>query len=217
MLGHLIVRAAVRTFLFGLWDLRMSGHEHCPPAGPVVVAANHISYLDPPALTSSFLRQIRYMAKVELFASPISNWFFRSLGTFPVDRGHPDRKAIRMALDYLANGEMIGIFPEGQRVWHQPAVPGNMGAALLASRAQAPIVPVGIAGTRLALEGMRWVPGSARVRVVIGPPIPPRPEDQHAGKIRLTAITEELMGAIRVLADRAEQWRTQGTLPPDTK
>lgn len=141
--AHLAVTAIVRA-VFGF---RVIGVENVPLTGGLIVAANHISNLDPPVLGIGMPRPVSYMAKKELFAMPILKQILPPLNAFPVDRKAGGTAAIRASLRMLKEGRCVGIFPEGGR-----NVTGTneekAGAAFLAAAAGVPVVPAAIIGTR---------------------------------------------------------------------
>lgn len=142
------VRWAVRVFFFRLsGGFRIVGTANVPRSGPLIVSPNHVSNLDPPAIACSIPRMITFMAKSELFKVPIFGPLIRSLGSFPVHRGEADTEAIRLALRLLGEGRAVLVFPEGTRGDGEELLPFNRGAALLAKRSGAPVLPVGIVGT----------------------------------------------------------------------
>lgn len=110
--------------------------------GPVVLVANHRNMWDPVLVSVAFKRQIHWMCKEELFENKFLNLLFNKLGAFPIAREGSDIKAMRLAMKYLKNEEVIGIFPEGTRVKEIDLDRGKSGTALLASRMEATIVPV---------------------------------------------------------------------------
>lgn len=162
-----IIRALGRLFL--RWEIE--GLENLPRTGPVLLAINHISALDPLLGGAAVNRKVHFMAKAELFRSAPLRALLRQLGAFPVRRGEADRNAIRQALALLKAGEVVGIFPEGTRSPDGRLQQAQTGIALLARRAGAAVVPMAIAGSGGILPKGRWLPRPARVRVVIGPPI----------------------------------------------
>ncbi|HEX6989754.1 MAG TPA: lysophospholipid acyltransferase family protein, partial [Bacillota bacterium] len=95
------------------WDVR--GREHLPAQGPVLVCANHIHGWDPPLVGTVMTRPVFFMAKEELFRYPVLGTLLAKVGAFPVRRGTPDRRALKTALDLLASGKVVGLFPEGTR------------------------------------------------------------------------------------------------------
>lgn len=139
------VLAKILGFIF---NIRVIGRENEPDEGGFMVCANHVSATDPICLAYAFKKhQIRFMAKKELFRVPIVGQLVRMLGAFPVDRGAGDVGAIKKSVKMLTEGECMGIFPQGHRY---PSVdprttPTKNGAALIATRANANILPVYIA------------------------------------------------------------------------
>jgi len=125
------------------------GQENIPLTGGLIVAPNHVSYLDPPAVAcGTKRRQLRFMAKEELFKGPFG-LLISSLGAFPVKRGEGDTESIRKSLAILEGGEALLIFPEGTRDDGKQMLPVNRGVAMLAKRSGAAVLPVGIIGTHI--------------------------------------------------------------------
>jgi 1-acyl-sn-glycerol-3-phosphate acyltransferase len=164
-------RFLARLLLPLVLKLRAEGVEHIPARGPVIIAANHIVSMDIIAVSYPVRRHLHHMAKVELFRIPVFGAFIRALGAFPVRRGEGDRDALRMANELLAAGEIVAVFPEGHRSGTGRLQVGLPGVALIALRAGAPIVPVGISGTEGVFKGLRYGPWAPKVRVAYGAPI----------------------------------------------
>ena len=129
-----------------LYRMTVTGAENVPAEGPVVLCCNHTAMMDVLALSSSTPRQIRFMAKKELFSVPFVGKLVATCGAFPVDRAGMDVGALKKAIGILSQGEIMGIFPQGTRC---PGVhPGQTydklhgGMAMVAVRAKAAIVPV---------------------------------------------------------------------------
>lgn len=173
---------------------KVEGLENLPQQGPVIVVANHVSYMDPVAIGCALNRQVHYLAKEELFSLPVLGWIISHLGTFPVKRGSGDRGAIRACLEVLQTGECFGIFPEGTRNKGRILMPFKSGAALLAAKTGAPLLPIALLGTK----GF-----SAKITVRIGPTInyPPQP-DTGAGKTGLDDFSQQLRTAVEKLLRR---------------
>lgn len=165
-----IARVPLSIFTRFVLRLHAEGMEHVPATGPVIIVCNHLHMMDILAVSVPCKRQEHFMAKAELFKIPIFNTFIRLLGAFPVRRGESDRDSLRTALDVLAAGQVLVMFPEGHRSDTHTLQRGLTGVALIAMRSGAPIVPVGIAGTERAFKGLRVGPWAPRVRVVYGEP-----------------------------------------------
>lgn len=134
----------VYRFIFR-WEVK--GRENIPSSGPLIVCANHFSWWDPP-LVGCLIgdRPIRFMAKEELFRIPIFGWILHNLHAFPVKRDSADRKAIKKALDTLAAGGILGLFPEGTRSRTGELLAPQAGVALIALKSGADVLPVAIVG-----------------------------------------------------------------------
>jgi 1-acyl-sn-glycerol-3-phosphate acyltransferase len=188
-----VARAVVKFILKVVWRIRAYGVENIPMSGPLIVACNHISNVDPPALGVMCPRMIRYMAKEELFRIPVLAQIIRACAAYPVDRKGSAAAAIKRSVEVLRKGGAIGIFPEGGRnITGQNEV--RQGVALLASLAQAPVVPACIVGTRNL-----W--GFNQIKVVYGEPMR-LPPHRKATREDMAKFTDEVMGAIRALAQR---------------
>lgn len=165
------VRNLVRYgFFVPSGGFRVSGLENVPKKGPLIVAPNHVSTLDPPVVACSIDRRISFMAKEELFRNRLFGGLIRSLGSFPVHRGEADTEAIRLAIRLLGEGHAVLIFPEGTRGNGAEMLPVNRGVAMLAKRSGAPVLPVGIAGTHRKMPKGKGFPKFVGVRVRYGEP-----------------------------------------------
>jgi len=128
--------------------LRVYGRERVPMSGGLVVAANHFSWIDPPALGAACPRTLYYMAKVEAHRVPGLGQLMRSFGAFAVRRGESDRDAVRTMREIVANGHALGLFVEGTR--QRSGEPGTVqpGAAMVAINEDAPVIPVALHGSQ---------------------------------------------------------------------
>jgi 1-acyl-sn-glycerol-3-phosphate acyltransferase len=162
-----IIRALLRLF-FGF---TVAGREHEPPTGAVIVVSNHLSDLDPLVIGSALRRPVAFMAKEELFTPPLLRWWVTACGAFPVRRGEPDRQAIRTALEVLRRGGMLVMFPEGTRGRDRTLRPPEPGAAMLALRTGAPLLPAAILGTDRVLPRDARRLRRSRITVRLGSPI----------------------------------------------
>ncbi|NMB24874.1 MAG: 1-acyl-sn-glycerol-3-phosphate acyltransferase [Firmicutes bacterium] len=139
-----LVVAIFRLFVPLLFRVRIEGGLQIPEKGAVVLAANHRSLWDPVFVVMASHRPVHFMAKDELFRTPILGFLLPYLKAFPVRRGENDREAIRNALSVLNQGNVLGIFVEGTRNKGNEVMPLKRGAAMLASRSEATIIPVAI-------------------------------------------------------------------------
>ena len=163
-ISKFIVRLALRT----LCGFRVDGGHHEPPSGPLLIVSNHVSDLDPLVVGVALRRRVQFMAKLELFRHPLLRWWITACGGFPVRRGEADRHAFRTARTILEQGGALVMFPEGTRASSLHDLrPPEPGAALLALRTGAVILPVAVIGTdRVLPKGAhRPVRGTIRVRV----------------------------------------------------
>jgi len=156
------VRAVLRLVLLLLRRWKIYGAENMPEDGPAVVVANHVSYWDPVVVGCALSRKVYFMAKGELFKIPVLGSLISWLDAFPVYRDRVDSVAIRTALTHLKAGRVVGLFPEGTRSHINKLLNPHIGAAMIASRTGAPIIPV-------ALDGTRGIFG--KVKVFIGKPV----------------------------------------------
>ena len=201
-LVYWIVRGIIQPF-FHLY-LRMSriGRDHIPADGPLILAANHRSFLDPFIIGCCLRRPVYFVAKKELFeASKPQAWILNALGAFPIDRGNGDGDAMAAARAILERGDVVVIFPEGTRKRRGPLSAPKRGVGRLALETGAPVLPVAVLGTDEVRRGWRIRPRKVRVR--IGSPLTfPRVESP----------SRELAGAVtdRIWPCIALQWQWLG-------
>lgn len=143
--GAAVGRGIGIGLMYGLWRPRVLGAWRVPAAGPVILAVNHAHNLDGPMLMGTAPRPVHFLIKQEAFTGPLDP-FLRGIGQLPVDRSGTDRTAVTAALDVLAAGGVLGIFPEGTRGGGDFASL-RAGLAYFAVRAGAPIVPVAVLGS----------------------------------------------------------------------
>ena len=171
---------------------RVEGAQHVPKQGPLIVVANHASDFDPPILSNCVRRPVS-------FTVPVLAPAIRLYGAYPVKRGSADRSAIREALKQLDQGWAVGVFLQGTRTADGRIPNPKLGAALIAAKAQAPLLPVSLWGTHRILPKGSKVPQSRPLTVRIGEPIPPPPA--KADKVLLQQTTEQCAAAIHQLHD----------------
>lgn len=186
--GAAIIGGAARL-LFGL---RVEGAEHVPRHGAFIVVSNHCSNLDPPlvgwATGHQVGRVVHFMAKTEMRSWPVIGWLATQSGVYFVRRGEGDREAQRFSLEALADGRPIGIFPEGTRSRDGRLREFKSGAAFLAMRSGAPILPVAIAGSHRMFPGRSRWPHRTRVLIRIGDRFSLR--HQPAGRLDRVELAE---------------------------
>lgn len=160
----------LRFWLRLLFRMEARGLENIPMSGPLIVAPNHFSYLDPPVVGCASHRPMRFMGKAELFRNRFIAMVLRGVHGFPVQRGTADLAAIRTALAELKKGEATLMFPEGGRNNGTALRPPNMGVALLAKMSGAKVMPVGVIGTEKAWPRGKK-PRLAKIMVIFGKPL----------------------------------------------
>ncbi len=142
-----VVRFIAYILILLFWPIKTKGEESLIKKGSLILAANHVSYLDPVVLGVVIKRQIHFIAKKEVFDVPILGFIVRSLGAIPVDRKKTNLVSIKKSLSLLKEEHILGIFPEGTRSLNGELLDLNVGLIKIALQTGSPIVPVGINGT----------------------------------------------------------------------
>ena len=179
------------------------GAEHVPPAGPVLLVANHVSVLDPPLIGGMTRRALCFMAKEELFRVPVLGWLIAHLNARPVRRDNADPRALKDALRVLQAGEALLVFPEGTRGPEGSVREAKPGAGLLAVASGAAVVPVYIRGTGGALPRGRVLPRPRKVEVRFGPALTFDAGTAEGRRDRYREAAGQMMEAIARLRDAA--------------
>jgi len=186
-------------FCFNVFGrLEVTGRESVPPYGPLIVVSNHLSYNDPPSLVASLPRVLDFLGKRELFSSPIKSAAMRAARVHCLDRRVGGIGAIRVALDLLAQDRAVVIFPEGHISADKALEDGLPGAAYLAIKSQAPILPVGITGTEKFPPWRMPLP-LCRFQVNIGQPFTPPVIEGRMNKQAVASVLDLIMGRIAML------------------
>lgn len=193
MLYDILKFIFVRIFSV-LFRCEVSGQEHIPKEGSVIIAANHRSNWDP-ALAAAFMpRDVHFMAKDELFKIPVFGYFITQLHAFPVRRGASDRTAIRMAIKLLSDGNCLGLFPEGTRSKDGLLGKPEAGLALIALKAGAMVVPTALIGTDKIFRN-----GSMFPKLEIRYGIPMQLDKTQTDKVALQEFSQKVMTEIEKL------------------
>ncbi len=182
--------------VMGGWHV--SGTQHVPAEGPALICPNHVSYLDPPVIGMAAYRRCCFMAKQSLFEIPLLGPFIANSHAYPVDRDEGGRQAIRIATTLLLAGEAVVMFPEGRRSPNGELIAGQAGAAYVASRANAPIIPAAVWGTDVVLPLHARRLYRCPVYVRFGPAlhVPAHVAGERLPRQALQAATDELMARI---------------------
>jgi glycerol-3-phosphate dehydrogenase (NAD(P)+) len=195
------LRALFVSFFLIYFRMRRIGREHLPRHGPLLLASNHRSFLDPFVIGTLIRRPVYYMAKRELFEKRLQAVLLNALGAFPVDRGAGDGDAMETARMILARGDCVVVFPEGTRMRRGPLGEPRRGVGRLALETGVPVAPVAVFGTEQVRRGWRIRPRKVRVRVG-APLLFPRPE--RTSRALAAGVTERIWACVRL------QWEWLG-------
>ena len=186
-------------FCFNVFGrLEVTGREAVPLCGPLIVVSNHISHNDAAALIASFPRPLNFLGKQELFRTPVHRLVMEQLGVYPVSRWGTSLEGIRSALKLLAQGRAVAIFPEGVIGSGYVLREGRLGAAYLAVKSQAPVIPVGIIGTE-KFPPCRMPFPLRHIRVRIGRPFTPSVPEGRPTRQVLASVRDMIIQHIAAL------------------
>jgi 1-acyl-sn-glycerol-3-phosphate acyltransferase len=186
---------------------RVYNPERVPLQGPVILASNHASFIDPPLVGAGLRRKINYLARESLFRFPIVGWVLHSWSAVPVDREGGGAKGLKIILDRLLEGGAIVLFPEGTRTRDGKLQPARSGIGLTVIKSNAIVVPVRVFGTFDAYGRHIRVPRPYRISVKYGEPMDfeaLRAESQHCSRTRLKEIYQEVADEIMTAIGRLE-------------
>jgi 1-acyl-sn-glycerol-3-phosphate acyltransferase len=193
-----VIRGLLVPFFLVYFRMQRIGREHLPRSGPLLLAANHRSFLDPFVIGTLIRRPVYYMAKRELFEKRWQAWILNALGAFPVDRGAGDGDAMATARAILERGDCVVVFPEGTRVRQGPLGRPRRGVGRLALETGAPVVPVAVIGTEDVRRGWRIRPRKVRLRV--GRPMH-YPHLERSSPSLAGAVTERIWACVSLQWD----------------
>ena len=199
----------------GVSRLQARGAENLPSAGPVLLAPNHLSWADPVLLSAAIHRPAFYLAKEGVFRHALTRWIVTATGQIKVDRtaGGNDA-ALTTAVDLLAQGLVVGVFPEGTRSRPGQVKRGKTGIARIAAASGAPVIPVGIDSGAFWPRGRALPKLGARAYISIGKPLRlDLKPDQIGDKVRMREATDEIMDVVRAhyrecvaAREKGERW-----------
>lgn len=192
-LGYDFCQSTFRTCLRTIWHLSLADVRELPE-GPVILAANHRSFLDPLVMGAVVERRVTYMMTAKYYDLPALNWFFRMARCIVVDEQADNKRALRDSLEVLEAGGVLGIFPEGHISPDGAMRPAQPGMAWLARRTGAPVFPMWLGGTREALsKGDGWLRAS---RVAVRMAAPRHAADFGEGRAAEDALTRAVVADI---------------------
>jgi glycerol-3-phosphate dehydrogenase (NAD(P)+) len=203
-IAYWIVRGTLQPFFHVYFRLTRIGREHIPAHGPVILASNHRSFLDPFVIAVMAKRPIYFVAKKELFVNRPIAWLLGALGAFPIDRHGGDQEAMATAKAILERGEGVLIFPEGTRI--RPGALGRpkRGVGRLALETGAPVVPIAVHGTEAVRNGWRFRPHKVSIRA--GAPLT-FPKVDNPSPSLAGAVTDRIWPCVEL------QWEWLGGTP----
>jgi 1-acyl-sn-glycerol-3-phosphate acyltransferase len=208
-----IGRATVGNLVRINLRIRAYGTAHLPLTQPALLAANHLSFLDPIVIglvVSDRGRPVHFLAASEFYEQPVLGWAMRKIGQIPVKRGTADRAALQELGAMVRRGSLAAIFPEGRRTDPDERLRGNKGVARIALAADEPVIPVGLWGTHHKWPrrgGPKLFPLRPRVAVCFGPAIPP--DGDLASRADVRALTDRVMDEVSTLTIEARK-RAEG-------
>jgi 1-acyl-sn-glycerol-3-phosphate acyltransferase len=201
------VRALVGLAIQFYFSLERTGRKNIPKKGPVILAANHRSFLDPFLIGCCMRRPVYFVAKRELFDKPWQGWLLNRLGAFPIKRGESDEESMATARAVLERGGALVIFPEGTRHRRGPLGRPKRGVGRLALETGAPVVPVAVLGSERARRG--WTIRPVWVRIRCGRPLTfPRVENPSP------RLAEEVTARLWPCVELQWQWLGGEPAPP---
>jgi 1-acyl-sn-glycerol-3-phosphate acyltransferase len=188
---------------------RARGVEHVPKRGPALFVVNHQSFLDPMMVGIPISRPLRFLARDTLFRQPLMRAFLKKVYAIPVNRNSASSTTIRQAAAQLQQGFLVGIFPEGTRSDNGELGALKPGFIALVRRADAPIIPVGLAGTGAAFPRGAWFVRPQKCRIVYGAPLQPEMLAKLKGHGSEQALLDAVRDAMARCYEEAREWQSR--------
>jgi 1-acyl-sn-glycerol-3-phosphate acyltransferase len=210
-----VIGLCLGTFRTMGWEVRVTGAEHVPASGPGVVATNHVSYLDfifaGYGVREQGRRRLRFVAKREIFDHTVSGPLMRAMRHIPVERGGDTDRMMAEVRTALAEGDLVGMFPEGTISRSFVPLRGRPGAARMAMEAGVPLIPGAVWGSQRILTkgGSFNATRGAVITVAFGPRVAYEPGEDPG------VVTDRLMASVGALVDEAQRTYPQAPKGPD--
>ncbi|MBP7948291.1 MAG: 1-acyl-sn-glycerol-3-phosphate acyltransferase [Verrucomicrobiales bacterium] len=179
-----------------LFRFRIMHREKLLLEGPALIAANHVSYFDPPLVAITFPIPIHFLARSSLYSNAFARWLFPRLNVIPVDQERPEIGAMKTVLRLLKENKHVLIFPEGNRSEDGGLQPAEAGTGFMVAKSGAPVIPIRIFGAYEALPRSSKKIRLRKITTVVGDPIRFTPEELGGGKEAYKVISERIMEAI---------------------
>ena len=206
--SYRISHGVVAPLSKALWRPTITGRDNVPPTGGVLIASNHLSFIDSFAIPIAAPRPVAFLAKSDYFTGEglkgrLTAAFFKGVGQLPVDRsgGRASEVALRSGLRVLRRGELLGLYPEGTRSPDGRLYKGKTGVARMALEAGVPVIPVAMIDTDKAQPTGTTIPKLIRIGVRVGEPLDfSRYEGMEGDRFVLRSVTDEIMYALMELS-----------------
>jgi 1-acyl-sn-glycerol-3-phosphate acyltransferase len=196
-----LAHTSTRLISSALFSFQALHRERRIESGPLIIAMNHQSFIDPPIVGSLFDREVYYLARKSLTDSKLGAWIFSQLRVIPVDRDGADIGALRAVVKTISSGEAVVLFPEGTRTSDGALQPARRGIGFVIAKTKAPVLPVRIFGSFNAWPRTRKLPRRAPVAITMGEPIRFTAEDymEREGIDLYQDLADKVMAAIAAL------------------
>jgi len=185
-----LIRFVVRIIVAIIFDVHVGGRQNVPETGQLILASNHLSWIDVPLIPAFLKRRVVYMAKEEAFKAR-GGWIVRFFGAFPVKRGEADRQSLRAAEEQLKAGRILCIFPEGTRSKIHKLGQAHAGMGMIALRSDARVLPVAIYGSENVFKKFR-----PRITIIFGEPMILTPKGKKITREDIDQSTKQVMHPI---------------------